>query len=74
MGTFDQQLGAFTPTKFLGSPPENGSVCVTGFDQLAYVAGISSNIFNGLNLSVRPSAHSAAHMLRLTISWAGGCP
>lgn len=53
MGTFDPQLGAFTPTKFLGSPPKNGSVCVTGFDQLAYIAGVSSNLFNGLNTSVR---------------------
>ena len=52
MGTFDPQLGAFIPTKFLGSP-QNGSVCVTGFDQIAFIDGLSSNLFNAFNTSVR---------------------
>ena len=52
MGTFDPQLGAFIPTEFLGSPPQSTSKCVQGFDQLAYIAGVSSNIFNELNNSV----------------------
>ena len=49
-GSFDPSLGAFTPTKFLGSP--NGSVCATGFDQLSFIEGVSSNLFNGFNTSV----------------------
>ena len=49
-GSFDPSLGAFTPTKFLGSP--NSSVCATGFDQLSYIEGVSSNLFNGFNTSV----------------------
>ena len=49
MGTFDPQLGAFTPTEFLGSPPLSTSTCVRGFDQLAYIAGVSSNLFNELS-------------------------
>lgn len=44
-------LGAFTPTKFLGSP--NGSVCALGFDQLSFIQGASSNLFNSMNTSVR---------------------
>ncbi|TBU29698.1 lysophospholipase [Dichomitus squalens] len=51
MGTYDPQLGAFTPMRFLGSPPTNRSTCVTGFDQLAYIAGTSSNVFNGPNVT-----------------------
>lgn len=50
MGSYDPMLGAFTPTKLLGS--RNGE-CVTGFDQLAFVAGASSAVFNSFNTSVR---------------------
>lgn len=49
-GSWDPALGAFTPTKFLGSP--NSSVCATGIDQLSYVQGISSNLFMEFNVSV----------------------
>ncbi|KAI0673290.1 lysophospholipase [Trametes maxima] len=49
-GSYDPALGAFTPTKFLGSSP-NGSVCATGFDQLSFVQAASSNLFNSLNTS-----------------------
>ncbi|KAI0650992.1 lysophospholipase [Trametes meyenii] len=49
-GSYDPALGTFTPTRFLGSPP-NGSVCVTGFDQLSFVQAASSNLFNSLNTS-----------------------
>ncbi|EIW56275.1 lysophospholipase [Trametes versicolor FP-101664 SS1] len=55
-GSFDPMLGAFTPTKFLGSP--NGSVCALGFDQLSFIQGASSNLFNSMNTSV-PLASSA---------------
>ncbi|KAI0633188.1 lysophospholipase catalytic domain-containing protein [Trametes polyzona] len=48
-GSFDPVLGAFTPTKYLGSP--NNSVCASGFDQLSFVIGASSNTFNAQNTS-----------------------
>ncbi len=51
MGSFDPMLGAFTPTKFLGSP--NKSVCATGFDQVSFIEGVSSDLFNEFNVSVR---------------------
>ena len=63
MGTFDPQLGAFTPTEFLGSPPLSTSTCVRGFDQLAYIAGVSSNIFNELNNSVSPFHIKSPHVV-----------
>ncbi|KAI8996224.1 lysophospholipase [Trametes punicea] len=48
-GSFDPALGAFTPTRYLGSP--NKSVCATGFDQLSFIEGTSSTLFNTLNTS-----------------------
>ncbi|KAL6301645.1 hypothetical protein BKA93DRAFT_455128 [Sparassis latifolia] len=47
--SFDPVLTAFTPTKFLGS--SNGSLCTAGFDQLSFVQGVSSNLFNAANTS-----------------------
>ncbi|CCM05117.1 uncharacterized protein FIBRA_07325 [Fibroporia radiculosa] len=49
MGSFDPMLSAFTPTKYLGSPG-NGE-CATGFDQLSFIQGLSSNEFNLYNTS-----------------------
>ncbi|KAH9937826.1 lysophospholipase [Epithele typhae] len=49
MGSFDPTLGAFTPTKYLGSP--NSSECVTGFDQMSFVQAISSNLFTEFNVT-----------------------
>ena len=43
-------LGAFTPTKYLGSP--NDTVCLTGYDQVSFVEGISSDLFIEYNTSV----------------------
>ncbi|KAI0364305.1 FabD/lysophospholipase-like protein [Pilatotrama ljubarskyi] len=48
-GSFDPALGAFTPTRFLGSP--NSSACAVGFDQLSFVQGVSSTLFNTFNTS-----------------------
>ena len=62
MGSYDTMLGAFTPTKFLGS--RNGQ-CVTGFDQLAFVIGASSNVFNTFNTSV---SHHILARAALTIT------
>ncbi|OAX38862.1 hypothetical protein K503DRAFT_717526 [Rhizopogon vinicolor AM-OR11-026] len=49
MGTFDPQLSAFTPTKYLGTT--NNSICVTNYDQSSLVAGSSSELFNTYNLT-----------------------
>ncbi|RPD70196.1 lysophospholipase [Lentinus tigrinus ALCF2SS1-7] len=57
MGSFDPILGAFTPTKFLGSPGD--SVCATGFDQLSFIEGVSSDLFNEFNTSAEALAASS---------------
>ena len=50
MGSYDPILSAFTPTEYLGSSDGN---CATDFDQLAFIAGASSNLFNEFNITVR---------------------
>lgn len=50
MGSFDPALAAFTPTQYLGT--SNTSICVTGYDQAAFVTGTSSELFNQFNTSV----------------------
>lgn len=65
MGSYDPTLSAFTPTKFLGSP--NSSVCATGFDQLAFIEGSSSELFNEFNTSVRRLVVLAAHCLLILL-------
>ncbi|PVH72964.1 FabD/lysophospholipase-like protein [Cadophora sp. DSE1049] len=45
-GSWGVDVNAFTPSKYLGSSP-NGS-CFTGFDNLGFVLGTSSHIFNDL--------------------------
>ena len=53
-GSFDPELSAFYPTRFLGTPLSAGSptspVCVSGYDKASFVFGASSALF------VRPSS------------------
>ncbi|KAI0759250.1 lysophospholipase [Trametes elegans] len=55
-GSFDPSLGAFIPTKFLGS--RDGTNCTRKFDQLSLIQGISSSLFNVLNTSDTALLHS----------------
>ncbi|KAG1736436.1 lysophospholipase catalytic domain-containing protein [Suillus paluster] len=52
-GSFDPQLSAFTPTKYLGTT--NNSICITNYDQSAFVAGSSSELFNTANVGSVPT-------------------
>ncbi|RDW76914.1 hypothetical protein BP6252_04967 [Coleophoma cylindrospora] len=50
-GSWDPAVGAFTPSKYLGSSlssgkPVNSSSCFTKYDNLGYVLGTSSALFN----------------------------
>ncbi|KAI0743142.1 lysophospholipase [Daedaleopsis nitida] len=56
-GSFDPALAAFIPTQFLGST--NDSVCVTGYDQVSFIEGISSDLFNEFNTSEAALAASS---------------
>lgn len=51
MGSFDPTVHGFAPTKYLASNFSNGAIpkdgsCVNGFDQLGFVMGTSSSLFN----------------------------
>ena len=50
-GSWDSGVAAFTPTKYLGTAVSNGkptkaAKCVTNYDNLGYVLGTSSSLFN----------------------------
>ncbi|KAH7395412.1 lysophospholipase [Cadophora sp. MPI-SDFR-AT-0126] len=47
-GSWGADVNAFTPSKYLGSAP-NGT-CFTGYDNLGFILGTSSQIFNDLAL------------------------
>lgn len=50
-GSWDPEISAFTPTKYFGSRLSNGEAvvqnkCVTNHDNLGYIMGVTSNMFN----------------------------
>lgn len=48
-GSWDNGVDAFTQTKYLGTALSNGvsnGTCITNYDNLGYVLGTSSNLFN----------------------------
>lgn len=50
-GSWDEQVYSFTPTRYLGSDlmngePVDGSTCVTGYDNVAFIMGTSSSLFS----------------------------
>lgn len=55
-GSWAEDIAAFIPSKYLGSSVSNGapsnSACVNGFDNLGFVLGTSSNVFNDIAASV----------------------
>lgn len=55
-GSWAEDIAAFIPSKYLGSSLSNGapseSKCVNGFDNLGFVLGTSSNVFNDAAFSV----------------------
>ena len=54
-GSWDSGVGAFIQTPYLGTTVLNGSpsdgTCYTNYDQLGYVLGTSSNLFNEVCIS-----------------------
>ncbi|KAF2858682.1 hypothetical protein K470DRAFT_265898 [Piedraia hortae CBS 480.64] len=65
MGSFDPTIYGFAPLKYVGSNFTNGRLdpntdCVTGFDNLGFIMGTSSSLFNYLLTSVNSSENSSA--------------
>ncbi|TAQ86171.1 hypothetical protein B7494_g5502 [Chlorociboria aeruginascens] len=50
-GSWDSDVSAFTPTQYLGTTMNGGKptgLCTKGYDNLGYVFGTSSNLFNNV--------------------------
>lgn len=61
MGSFDPTTYGFAPLKYIGSNFSQGELaqdqgCVAGFDNLGFVMGTSSSLFNQIFLSLGPSS------------------
>ena len=60
MGSFDPTLFSFTSLEYIGSPvasgvPDNTSHCTRGFDNVAFLLGTSSSLFNIALLQLKSS-------------------
>jgi lysophospholipase len=63
-GSWDSDVSAFTPTKYLGTSLHNGAPtgeCTVNYDNIGYVLGTSSNVFSELCLSNAPEPGSGAN-------------
>lgn len=68
-GSWDQYLNAFIDMRFLGSPLldgepvfkdfQNRSLCVSGYDDLFFITGISSSLFNNVLIYIWQAVSSA---------------
>jgi lysophospholipase len=65
-GSWDKDVSAFTPTKYLGTSMKGGkptsTKCTTNFDNLGLILGTSSNLFNQLCLSVPAAENSSTNI------------
>ncbi|KAF8857702.1 lysophospholipase [Acephala macrosclerotiorum] len=69
-GSWDADVSAFIKTEYLGTSMSGGKatgLCTTNYDNLGYIAGSSSNLFNEACLSV-PAAENSSTSLSEDIS------
>ncbi|KAH7317691.1 lysophospholipase [Rhexocercosporidium sp. MPI-PUGE-AT-0058] len=63
-GSFDKDVSAFTPTKYLGTTMKSGKpvgTCTTNYDNLGYILGTSSSLFNQICVPV-PAINSTTSL------------
>ncbi|KAJ6625147.1 lysophospholipase [Mycena sp. CBHHK59/15] len=63
MGCYDDVLAAHTPMKHLGTT--NRSICETGFDEVMFLSGTSSNLWNEFNVTAATLAAVTANLSAL---------
>ncbi|KAG0650083.1 Lysophospholipase 2 [Hyphodiscus hymeniophilus] len=65
-GSWDSDVSAFMKTKYLGTSMKHGkpvtTVCTEKYDNLGYILGTSSTLFNELCLSLPPPANSSTSL------------
>ncbi|CCK72421.1 uncharacterized protein KNAG_0K00530 [Huiozyma naganishii CBS 8797] len=62
-GTWDSSLRSFTDIKYLGTDVNNGAPvndgqCVSGFDNVGFIMGTSSDVFNGIENTANGKAYT----------------
>ena len=66
-GSFDAGVAAFTQTKYLGTSLSNGTptgkLCTENYDNLGYVLGTSSNVFNELCVAVPTPSNTSSSLV-----------
>ncbi|KAL2065664.1 hypothetical protein VTL71DRAFT_3334 [Oculimacula yallundae] len=65
-GSFDRDVSAFTPTKYLGTDMKSGKpveTCTTNYDNLGYIFGTSSSLFNQVCVPV-PAQNSTTDLVK----------
>lgn len=65
-GSWDSEVSAFTTMQYLGTSMRNGSPtgsCTVNYDNLGYVLGTSSNVFNVLCVADGPAPGSGSNKL-----------
>jgi lysophospholipase len=66
-GSWDSDVSAFMRTEYLGTSLSNGQptkagLCIANYDNLGYVLGTSSNLFNEVCLSVPIASNSTSNL------------
>jgi len=64
-GSWDSDVSTFTPTKYLGTTMSGGRAtgkCTTNYDNLGYILGTSSNLFNNACLDVPVAEISSTNL------------
>ena len=65
-GSWDSDVSAFMQTHYLGTAMKNGKhtglLCTKNYDNLGFVLGTSSNLFNQLCLSAPEAANSTTNL------------
>ncbi|RKL35250.1 Lysophospholipase 2 [Fusarium oxysporum] len=69
MGSFDPELAAFAPLKYVGSAFQNGTIgrngdCVAGVDNAGFVMGTSASLFNQAFLQIQKADNVPEFLLK----------
>ncbi|EWZ28477.1 phospholipase A2 [Fusarium oxysporum Fo47] len=69
MGSFDPELAAFAPLKYVGSAFQNGTIgrngdCVAGADNAGFVMGTSASLFNQAFLQIQKADNVPEFLLK----------
>jgi lysophospholipase len=71
-GSWDKEVAAFTPTQYLGTTLVAGKPtgeCIENYDNLGYILGTSSNLFNELCLDAPTPSNTSDNVAQVLASY-----